>query len=298
MPEDVKACPLCGSAESSLFDRRSFHQQDITNRLCKSCGLVYQSPRMSEAELEGFYQAEYRRQYQGREDPVQKDVFVQRRRAEAALEFVHTRIQGISRHLDIGCSAGLLLQRFQRTYTCQPYGVEPGTAYREYARQQGLVVYASLEQLSAETQGVFDFVSMMHVLEHVPDPVSYLVWLREKYLDRAGWLLLEVPNLFGHDSFETAHLVSFSPHTLAQAVQKAGFAVTARQIHGLPRSQIIPLYVRLLAKPDDRNAGTHAYKIWPERNTVAKRRFGMLYRNIASRLAPQKAWLPIGETIR
>jgi 2-polyprenyl-3-methyl-5-hydroxy-6-metoxy-1,4-benzoquinol methylase len=250
---------------------------------------------MSEPELESFYKAEYRQLYQGRQDPIQKDLLVQRMRAEAALSFVRKHVRSVSRHLDIGSSAGLFLQCFQQNYACQPCGVEPGNAYREYACKKGLAVYASLAGLPVEEQGAYDLISMMHVLEHIPDPVSYLAQLREKYLSCAGWLLLEVPNLYGHDSFELAHLFSFSAHTLAQVVQKAGFAVSAMQKHGLPRSQIIPLYVTLLARPAGSETKMLSYKVQPEKDTAVKRRLGMSYRRIASRLAPRRAWLPIDE---
>jgi 2-polyprenyl-3-methyl-5-hydroxy-6-metoxy-1,4-benzoquinol methylase len=293
MPEIIQICPLCGGRESSLFDRRTFHQHEVTNRLCKSCGLVYQSPRMNAAELDSFYQAEYRQLYQGSQDPIQKDLAVQHKRAEAALAFVRSRVVGVSRHLDIGSSAGLFLQKFQKAYGCQAYGVEPGTAYREYARKQGLAVAPSLDELPAQGEGAFDLISMMHVLEHIPEPVIYLSQLKDKYLDRAGWLLLEVPNLYAHDSFETAHLFSFSSHTLEQVVLKAGFEVAAVRKHGLPRSKVIPLYLTLLARPAGKKGEMQSFSVKPERYASTRRRLGMLSRRIVTRLAPGKAWLSI-----
>ncbi len=293
MPENVGACPLCGGAESSLFDRRSFHQQEITNRVCKACGLVYQDPRMSAAELDLFYQAEYRLIYQGQEDPSPKDLAVQRGRAAAALEFTKGRLPQITRHLDIGCSAGLFLQAFQQAYGCQPCGVEPGRAYREYARRQGLAVVAGLEELPVDQRDSYDLVSMMHVLEHIPNPIEYLARLREMHVKPEGRLLLEVPNLYAHDSFETAHLFSFSAQTLAQTVMKAGYEVLAVRKHGLPRSRLIPLYVTVLARPSASRGSSPAFKIVPEKSAGLKRRLGMFYRRVVTRLAPSRAWLTI-----
>ena len=50
MPEDVRTCTLCGSDRSVQFDQRSFRGRKVFNRVCLNCGLVYQSPRMTEAE--------------------------------------------------------------------------------------------------------------------------------------------------------------------------------------------------------------------------------------------------------
>lgn len=292
MPEDLRQCPLCGSEGSRLFDRRSFHQQPVSNRLCTVCGLVYQSPRMNDAELEVFYQAEYRRLYQGQADPIQKDLLVQRKRAEAALTFTRSYVPKAASHLDIGSSAGALLECFQQAYHCQSMGVEPGEAYRQYALDRGLIIYEKLDQVPVNVGSGFELVSMMHVLEHIPDPVSYLVELREKYLSRTGTLLLEVPNLYAHDSFEPAHLFSFSAHTLREVVQKAGLKVRAVRTHGFPRSKLIPLYITLIAQPADQDDIKLPYRVQPERSVGAKRRLGMLYRRILGRVAPHQTWLP------
>ena len=81
MTETVKSCPLCGSDKSAHFDRRRVHEIEVVNRICEGCGFVYQSPRMTEAELNEFYAAEYRRVYQGDEGPSPADLNTQRARA-------------------------------------------------------------------------------------------------------------------------------------------------------------------------------------------------------------------------
>lgn len=282
-------CPLCGSRKSALFDQRSFRDIPVTNRLCQDCGLVYQSPRMSEAQLNAFYESEYRQLYQGSQGPDRKDLAVQEGRAAALLEFTRPYIKEIKRHLDIGCSAGLLLQSFRGAFACQSVGIEPGTAYRDYARQLGLQVYASLDELHAAQEAPFDLVSLAHVLEHLPDPVDYLHRLRTDLLAKHGRLLLEVPNLYAHDSFEVAHLVSYSEHSLQQVLRKAGFETLALQAHGRPRSHLIPLYLTAIAIPAEPQDGYH---LEPEKRVVWKRRAGMLRRWLLTRLQPDRAWIP------
>ena len=288
MPEIVTQCPLCGSDHSRIFDKRQVHGQPVANRLCLACGLTYQSPRMTEAEAAAFYEAEYRQLYQGGEGPNAKDLAVQRARAEALAGFARTQIRPIARHLDIGCSAGLLLQKFQQDYGCQPVGVEPGNAYRAHARKQGLAVYASLDELRRKDEACFDLISMAHVLEHLPDPVGYLRSLRENLLAENGWLLIEVPNLYAHDSFEIAHLVSYSAHTLSQTLRKAGYEIVKLERHGRPRSDIIPYYLTILARPHPAT-----FNLKPETGVMFKRKLGLLRRRILARLFPRRAWIPL-----
>ena len=286
MSETVNSCPLCG-AKGHLFNHQKFRGRDVINQVCNYCGLVYQSPRMTAAEAAEFYQAEYRQVYQGDENPIAKDFTTQTARAESLLGFVRSEIASISRHLDIGCSTGLILQHFNKKYGCQPVGIEPGDAYRNYACQHGLKVYQALDDLENAKEEKLDLISMSHVLEHLPDPVGYLTHLREALLAPNGWLLLEVPNLYAHDSFEIAHLYSFSSHTLTQIVEKAGFEVIKLERHGRPRSQLLSLYVTMLARP----AAFQIHKLRPEKGVAFKRKAGMFWRRVIEHLFPQKAWV-------
>jgi len=287
MPEDVLNCPLCGSDRSKYFDRREFRGQVVTNRLCQECGLVYQSPRMTDAESAAFYAEEYRLLYEGSTDPTARNVTVQRARAESLLTFARPVVEKVARHLDIGCSLGILLQRFAETYHCQPVGIEPGEAHRARARKERLTVYAALEELAKAGEGRFDLISLSHVLEHLPNPVGYLAYLRETILVSDGKLLLEVPNLYAHDSFKVAHLVSYSAHSLAQVVTKAGYEVIALEKHGHPRSELLSLYITLLARP----AVARAWSLRPERGVALKRRLGMLRRRALEKIFPKRTWI-------
>lgn len=286
MSETVQQCPLCGSKTSQPFDTRKFRGHTVSNRVCVHCGLVFQSPRMTDAELDEFYTAEYRQVYQGDQGPTQKDLRAQQGRATSLLAFVVDSVPKVNRHLDLGCSAGILLRAFHDHYGSQPLGVEPGDSYREFAQSQGLTVYADIADLQATDEARSDLISMAHVLEHLPDPVGYLINLREKHLTPDGWLLLEVPNLYCHDSFEIAHLCSFSAHTLRQMVEQSGYEIVKLEAHGRPRSELLPLYLTLLAR-----SGEIGGQVQTERGVARKRQLGMFRRRVVQKLFPKKAWL-------
>jgi 2-polyprenyl-3-methyl-5-hydroxy-6-metoxy-1,4-benzoquinol methylase len=248
MSQDVSSCPLCGSHRNSLFDRRTFRDFPLENRLCQDCGLVYQSPRRTELEAEEFHKKEYRRLHQaGKLIIDEREIAIQRARAQSMLRIFRQSVPIVKMHLDIGCSAGLLMQAFQEQYGCRTSGLEVDELYRPYAQQQGLDVYPALEALPVGLH--FDVVSLSHVLEHLSDPVEFLARIRKTVLDADGWLFLEVPNLFSHDCFELAHLYSFSSHTLGQVLQQAGYQIIKTMKHGQPRSKNLPLYINALARP-------------------------------------------------
>ena len=292
MTEIVENCPLCGSISSSLFDQREFRGYPVSNRICQDCGLVYQSPRMTDAESQAFYETEYRLLYQGQEGPNPKDLAVQAARAKVVVDYVGKQVTSISRVLDVGCSTGILLQQIQTHFQAQAFGVEPGKVYRQYAQSLGLEVYPTLQETQLSDDLHFNLVSMMHALEHMPHPLEYLQNLREKYLDPNGWLLLEVPNLYAHDCFEVAHLISFSAHTLAQVVTKAGYRVVQLHTHGQPRSQLIPLYITLLAQP----ASNTTFSLKPDHLVRIQRQVGFIYRWFVERFFPERAWISPGKS--
>jgi ubiquinone/menaquinone biosynthesis C-methylase UbiE len=208
------------------------------------------------------------------------------------LQISRPHIGSPRRHLDIGASAGTLALRFQEHFQGTAIGVEPGQAYLDYARKKGLKAYPTLEELESQNSEPFDLVSMAHVLEHLPDPAGYLRHLREALLTPDGWLLIEVPNLYVHNSFEVAHLVSFSPHTLTETAYKAGFNVHLLARHGQPRSIVLPLYLTMLARPMRTPHSMETYRVRPEKRVALKRRIGFVRRRLLQRLFPALAWVP------
>lgn len=215
------------------------------------CGLVYQSPRMTEEEFNDFYAMQYRTLYQGRADPTLNDLRIQAQRASHLARIVCLD-SGLSPeyHLDIGCGSGAFLEAMQEMCGCHSEGIEPSTAYRSYAIEKGLIVYSSLDEWKASSEARPDLVTMSHVLEHLMDPVAYLSDLRQHTLKPRGYLLIEVPNLFVHKSFELAHNFAFSPSVLREVVRKAGHRVVLLKKHGVPLKKS-PLYLTLLAQSLD-----------------------------------------------
>jgi SAM-dependent methyltransferase len=247
---------------------------------------------MAEDELEIFYQAEYRKIYQGGDSPNEKDLTTQSARAITLINYLEAfGVNDVSRCLDIGCSAGLLIEQFQIRYRCVGIGIEPGDAYRAYAKNRGLVVYPSLEGLKQAGEAGFDLISLVHVLEHLSDPVGYLSRLHKEFLSQDGRLLIEVPNLYAHDCFEVAHLSAFSEQSLSRTLRKCGFSVIDIKKHGKPRSELLPLYLTALAHTycgDPTNTPSYGSV---DRGVRFKRSAGMVRRRIIERLFPARAWI-------
>ena len=287
-------CLLCGSEQSSIFTRVESFGFPLVYYQCQQCGLIYQSEEDSKAADPDFYASTYRTIYQATEEPTGKDLWVQQQRAAHLVEILNAALPvSPSRALDVGASTGVLLRTFQAAFGCAVTGVEPGDAYRAYAEKQGIRMFPSMETLKTSKVEKFSLVSLIHVLEHLSDPVGSLVSIRRDLLRSDGYLLLEVPNFYAHDSYELAHLACYTPHTLQEVLKQAGFEPVTLLRHGVPRSALLNLYLTVIARPlpDDEPIP----QVRPEKQVALKRKSGLFYRRVVQKLFPHQAWLPIQE---
>lgn len=285
-------CPLCGNSKATVISELDSFGFKVRYYLCQTCGFVFQNPGESAAADPVFYEETYRKLYQATEEPTAKDLRQQRLRAEYQLNLMQQHgVCRLWRALDIGASSGTLMQTVHEAYGPELIGVEPGNAYRQLAEEKGFKVYPSLEQLRSGETAKFDLVTMMHVLEHLEDPLGTLREVRTHLLEDHGFLLVEVPNFYAHDSYELAHLSCFTEHTLTEMLRQAGYKIMHTRKHGYPRSETLELYLTVLAIPELDSADN--LSIDPEQNVALKRSLGTLKRKLLTKLMPGKTWLPL-----
>ncbi|HWY57334.1 MAG TPA: class I SAM-dependent methyltransferase [Terriglobales bacterium] len=230
-------CRICGS--SSFFPYLQGRGYQIVE--CLECGLRYINPQPTDRELREFYagfdlDSTWRGDGEERFDRAMRDFVLQFRRSGSVL--------------DVGSSRGNFLLAM-RAAGFSVFGVEPSPKNSEFARSaNGIDSYTGTieEFLAAPTRRPFDVITVLNVIEHVPDPKQVLTGLRE-LLVSCGLLILAVPDARLHsliggtrqklgfgDPFwmhtrkhplvgfdPPAHLCSFEPKTISQLTEKCGF---------------------------------------------------------------------------
>jgi SAM-dependent methyltransferase len=131
------------------------------------------------------------------------------------------------RALDIGCGNGNFIRSLAALRPqWELNGAEYNTLYEEMVRSiPGVRGFYSSD--IKEIPGTFDFVSLIHVLEHIENPVPFLQ--KVAALLPRGRLLIEVP-FFRANPYELLiadHATHYTPTTLKQVLQRAGFSVEA-----------------------------------------------------------------------
>ena len=184
----------------------SYRKQEVPYATCPDCTVAVQNP-MRVLDYAG---GEYRRVVHMGRGGVRDSVLAgQERHAKLALAFIAPRLGSVERHLDIGSGAGTLLRRAKEVWGCDGVGAEVDLDYLSYAGERGIA------SSSEWPDGPFDLVTIVHTLEHMPDPVGTLRMIRERL---AGYLYVEVPA----DEYDIVHPFIFNERSLRMALLEAG----------------------------------------------------------------------------
>lgn len=217
----MNRCPVCGSLEvqDRIELKTTLEVQEVTGverftYLVCACGMFYSDVPLG--FWEKFYRRDYRLSRRFRDENVSSlNIKEETERADEIVKFVKKHIEPPGDCLDFGSSTGTLLQKLKDAFRCCVTGVELSDSFREYSINRGIRTVENLNNLTGER---FDLITIVHVLEHIPDPLPLLMRLREK-LD--GYLLIQVPYL----SLGFAHPLAFMEETITNLVERAGFHI-------------------------------------------------------------------------
>ncbi len=198
---------------------------------CRACGLSLVNPLgnfRGENETQEYFLNDYLPLHlANRENSLAE------RRAHLAAIQRHFHLPAKPRLLDVGCALGFMLQE-AKAAGWEPVGVETSEFAAAYAAEQvGCPVHAGTLHKAAFSSASFDVVTLMDVIEHVPDSSELLSEIY-RILRPGGVLFLVTPNfaslfvwLYGLKAYGVwpdQHVVYFQPSTIAKLLRKVGFA--------------------------------------------------------------------------
>ncbi|MBO1321850.1 class I SAM-dependent methyltransferase [Acanthopleuribacter pedis] len=225
-------CPLCGEIES--HHRHGSYGFSI--QACGICGFEFIRPILSPA----FAHTEAGKAWHAALS-VDHLAFITREfyRRCAALRF-EFELQHLLRHvpdaappehfIEIGASVGIGLT-VARDYGLTPVGIEPDAEAFALAKQTGAEVHHAFFPMPGLQQDHFDIAMSLDVLEHIAEPVEFLLEIR-KLLKPGGLVGIQVPNAaalitriegYTNQIYNgLIHVNYFDPKSLDQMAEVAG----------------------------------------------------------------------------
>jgi len=225
-------CNICAADDFTVVYAAGAAQVNQIVR-CNRCGLMYANPRKEadHVEIESWpddpgFDVETERPQRFEKERLQVSDL---NGSRAFLNRLHPSRGTL---VEVGSSLGFLLASF-RNDGWEVMGVEPDrNAARYAAHRLGIKTINSTLELAGLIDQSVDAVVMLHVIEHVPDPVGTL---REifRILKRGGHVVLETPRydtlmfrVLGRRERSLScdgHIFFFTTETLHKAYSAAGF---------------------------------------------------------------------------
>lgn len=241
-------CPLCKGLDyelvlSGVKDRLHAKPGLFKVQRCRGCGLLATWPRPSVRRLAFYYQNVYSGTAQARNwqtGEIGRWVAAYRWRMISR----HIAIDAKTEVLDVGCGYGEFLRMARRHSGCKAFGLDMDASCAEQAQAHAGAHCAAGDLLSHDWGGQrFDLICFFESLEHHQDPIGAL-GAAHVLLKPGGHCVIEVPNFDGFwrhvfgaywmPLLAPQHLFHFTPQSLEQTLQRAGFSVVRRSSMWFP----------------------------------------------------------------
>jgi 2-polyprenyl-3-methyl-5-hydroxy-6-metoxy-1,4-benzoquinol methylase len=227
--EDV-AC-FCGSIESRLITKTDRNGIPHRTVICKKCGLIYASQRMSKDTLAHFYNEEYFPLYASLNCHTEEELYLIQRKQ--GIELINT-LSGYGINppglvIDIGCGTGGMLSAFY-DMGWEILGIDFSEDLIRYGRAKLGNCLFSGDIFDFESESPADLILLSHIIEHLPDLKGFLIKLK-KMIKPQGYIFIITPGIkiwgvriLGVKHYIlNMHLYYFSLETLKMVMNSGGF---------------------------------------------------------------------------
>ena len=229
-------CNNCGAREREVVFPPGVAQKHQIVR-CVNCGLMYAYPRAT-ANVANYVAAGQTGEPMSLQTPEVIRSFDKLPDYEPIGLELRKRLPRGKTLLEVGCHAGVLLDRF-RGQGWSVSGVEPDAKAANFARSHyGLDVKASTLEDAGYDPAMFDAVVMLHVIEHLDDPAGTVAAIA-RVLRPHGFLVVETPvydtlmyRLLGRRERSLScdgHIVFYTGGTLAALLERCGFEIVEQR---------------------------------------------------------------------
>lgn len=248
--ENTSKCKICESTEQRLIDfdyklipTSSFNKnfRPHESYICLSCGVITGYPDVDEAALIDYYNGHYRKtETELTISNITVDIPIKYPQSAISMYRAKTFIETINRNseypnisilekdtiLDYGGYQGFFLKPLSDIYgsNCIVYdynkkGVELAKKLFDF---KGIVASNIYKDTFSEK---IKFVTLIHVFEHLKEPIEFLEHLRNSVLEDNGFLYIEIPNPLWLPLSDPTHFFMYTPSVITNLLNSNGFKV-------------------------------------------------------------------------
>lgn len=257
-------CPLCDAKSDSLLATRGYPGIPVRNVICRACGLIRIDPRMTQEEYERFYREDFFEYLNPYSRPEYVKTFEHTKDTtgitvaeRTILPYILPYVKGGGRILDIGSGFGQVPYLLQKKNHVSYVAIEPDPSSRQVAKEKiGIELEGiTIEEFLSQDRGLFDFIYMDQVFEHLLSPLEILKKLAQ-ILTPEGVIYIGVPNSFNPGVsvdryFELAHTYGYTPATLARFAELSGLKVISLRDPFAPALEVLLMHQNTEHKEED-----------------------------------------------
>ncbi len=213
----------------------------VTTVICRGCGLVYHNPVIEDRDRQEAKASHQKWHTDARPSPRYLRKLEDRWARQWPL--IQPYFTPGARVLEIGAGLGLVSGHLQ-SLGAQVLCIEPDPDQADFARRRfGLTVLTGRFEEVDLAGEQFDLIFSSHVIEHFPEPLNFLVKLRDQARSEAA-LFLETPNILAPKVspvrlFSLPHNFYFAPQTLPLLLTKAGWQVERLRVFRRDAFQVL-----------------------------------------------------------
>jgi len=229
-------CCVCGNKTKGIdFNLNSCVSSDaklinhsIAHSYCQNCGYVF-IDKDNRVDYHKFYTDEYDFLLDGDVEPTIGEV----KYSEYLVAFYSEYIQQneSKTFFDIGGGKGNFINAMYENFSKLQYtALEPSKSF-EIMKKKSFIQNLYNDFFDSKNFKVkYNFLSLIGVLEHVPNPKSFLLDIKD-IMDESSYLLIEVPNFKNNksDLLTIDHISKFTEKSIENLFAITGFEVVKKQ---------------------------------------------------------------------
>ena len=220
-------CLICNKIDVALM--RTYKAstkvfQGLELLTCNSCSMVFANPMPSDQELDKYNSSYFENAHGGKSDNPTTNAFfsgIAKLRYQFVQGFLAEKKVNVKKVIEIGPGPGYFASHWiSRNPQTDYRAIETDSSCHYTLEKSGVKVLKKMDEVKKDFA---DLVVISHVLEHVSDPFSFLLFATSK-LKKGGVLFIEVPcQDWKHKQIDEPHLLFFEKKSIKFLLSKLNF---------------------------------------------------------------------------